>query len=163
MAGDIGHNSGAAVQDFVDRLERLDEERRALAGDLKDLLEKAASSTGFAKASFRNLLRERRKSRGEVHATYVELAAMRRALGMRDPLEPPDEDEEPGTLASVTASEPGQGEDTGGATESAGAPRASPAFLQAGEVIEATFGELVAARERRRLRDAVRSPEEAAP
>ncbi|MFL5063424.1 MAG: GapR family DNA-binding domain-containing protein [Xanthobacteraceae bacterium] len=88
-----GHNSEGMIESYVDRLERLDEERRALASDMKDLMDEAASSTGFSKVSFRNILKERRKSRAEVHATYVEMDAIRRALRMRDPLEPPEEDE----------------------------------------------------------------------
>jgi uncharacterized protein (UPF0335 family) len=96
-----GNNDGVEgeIAGYVDRLERLDEEKRALGKDFTDLLEEAAGSTGFAKSSFRNILRERRKSRAEIHATYVEMDALRRALKMRDPLLPIEEDDDaPGVM-----------------------------------------------------------------
>lgn len=105
-ADDIGHNSGDTVQSFIDRLERLDEEIDGLKGDRADLLKEAASATGFAKVSYNNVVRERRKSRGEVHATYVEMAAIRRAIGQPDPLLP-IEDDEPPPRKPQDRSEPG--------------------------------------------------------
>jgi uncharacterized protein (UPF0335 family) len=118
-----GHNSAGMVTGFIDRLERLDEEKRALGKDFTDLLEDAASSTGFSKVSFRNILRERRKSRHEVHATYVELVAIRRALKMRDPLLPPEEDDDsPGTMPE----------------RSAGATNGEP-FVRLGEALRALY------------------------
>ena len=100
----VGHNSQSLIESAVDRLERLDEERRALAADFKDVLDEAASTTGLSKAAFRNILRERRRSRSEVHAVYTDMDAIRRALKMKDPLLPPDEDDDsPGVTNGATA------------------------------------------------------------
>lgn len=100
MTHDPKHNGGqdGEIKSIVDRLERLDEERRALASDMKDVLDAGSEATGISKAAFRNILRERRRTRSEVHATYSDMDKIRVALRMRDPLDPLDDDESPGLM-----------------------------------------------------------------
>lgn len=110
------HNGGISgqIESIVDRLERLDEERRALQADFKDVLDAGAEATGLSKAAFRNILRERRKSRQDMHALYSDMDAIRRALKMPDPLLPVDEDDDsPGVTLT-----PGQVVTLGEAIES---------------------------------------------
>jgi len=78
----IGHNGIAAdrLRSIVERIERLDEERRGLAADIKDIMTEAKSA-GFDVKVIRALLAERRKDAAEVeeHRTLLEL--YRDALG----------------------------------------------------------------------------------
>lgn len=62
MAG-IGDNSvggiaGERLRSFVERIERLEEEKRALAGDIKEVYAEA-KGTGFDVKVLRQLIRER--------------------------------------------------------------------------------------------------------
>lgn len=82
-----GHNSevgGVAadrLRSLIERIERLDEERKALGGDIKDIYAEAKSA-GFDVKVIRGLIMERKKEPAAVeeHETLRDL--YRRALGM---------------------------------------------------------------------------------
>lgn len=99
---EIGHNRDAMLKDFVDRLERLQEERKELQKDFAVLLNLAVEATGFNKSAIQNILKERAKPRSDVHAVHVDMDAIRRALGMPDPLLPPEDEPEPDAAGSHT-------------------------------------------------------------
>lgn len=95
---DIGHNSGldspetvdAASQgniaadrlrSIVERIERLEEERKALGSDIKDIYAEGKSA-GFDVAVLRQLIRIRRMEPADVEERETLLDVYRRALGM---------------------------------------------------------------------------------
>lgn len=69
------------LRSIVERIERLDEERKSLAGDIKDIYAEAKSA-GFDCPAIRALIRERRKEPAEVEEQQTLLDIYRRALGM---------------------------------------------------------------------------------
>lgn len=92
----IGHNSGdskadtdtekssAAIQrlrSIVERIERLEEERKALSSDIKDIFSEAKSS-GFDTKVLRSLIAIRKRDAADVEAEETLLDVYRRALGM---------------------------------------------------------------------------------
>lgn len=82
---DAGHNSGNVSADrlrsLVERVERLEEERKAIASDIKDIYQEAASA-GFDAKVMRQLIAIRRKEAAEVEEQEALLDVYRRALGM---------------------------------------------------------------------------------
>jgi uncharacterized protein (UPF0335 family) len=69
------------LRSIVERIERLEEERRALASDKKDILSEAKSA-GFEIKPLRRLLQERRREPAEVEEENHLLDLYKRALGM---------------------------------------------------------------------------------
>lgn len=82
---DIGHNVGGVSADrlrsIVERIERLEDERKALASDIKDVYTEAKSG-GFDPKVIRLLLAERRRTATEVDEEQALLDVYKRALGM---------------------------------------------------------------------------------
>lgn len=69
------------LRSIVERIERLEEERKERAGDIKDIYAEAKSA-GFDCPVIRALIRERRKEPAEVEEQQTLLDLYRRALGM---------------------------------------------------------------------------------
>jgi uncharacterized protein (UPF0335 family) len=81
---DDGPLSSAAVErlrSIVERVERLEEERKALANDIKDVYAEA-KSCGFDVAVVREIVAERRKEPAEVEERNAMADLYRRALGV---------------------------------------------------------------------------------
>jgi uncharacterized protein (UPF0335 family) len=89
---DIGHNVGGGadgatgvaadrLRSIVERIERLEDERRAIGEDIKDIYTEAKSA-GFVPKVLRNLIAERRRAAGEVSEEQMLLETYKRALGM---------------------------------------------------------------------------------
>ena len=80
-----GHNSGGIAADrlrsLVERIERLEEERQAIASDIKDVFTEAQSA-GFDTKVLRALIRLRKQDPAEVEERELVLDTYRRALGM---------------------------------------------------------------------------------
>lgn len=87
-----GHNSGEEsaqwgnisaerLRSLIDRIERLDEERKALGSDIKDIFAEARSA-GFDVKVMRQLLRIRKQEPADVEEQETLLDVYRRALGM---------------------------------------------------------------------------------
>jgi uncharacterized protein (UPF0335 family) len=81
----IGHNTGGIAADrlrsIVERIERLSEEKTALATDIKDIYAEAKSA-GYDVKVLRQLIRERRQDAAEIEERETLLEVYRRALGM---------------------------------------------------------------------------------
>lgn len=80
-----GHNVGGIQSDrlrsIVERIERLDEERKVLGSDIKDIFSEAKSA-GFDVKVLRQLIRIRKQEPAEVEEQESLLDVYRRALGM---------------------------------------------------------------------------------
>lgn len=78
---EIGHNLAAdRLKSIVDRIERLEEERRALQADIKDIFSEAKSA-GFDTKVLRMLLASRKKDQSEWEQQQLLLETYMRALG----------------------------------------------------------------------------------
>lgn len=68
------------LRSLVDRIERLEEERKALGGDIKDIYAEAKSA-GFDCKVLRRLIRERKQEPADLEEQETLLDIYRRALG----------------------------------------------------------------------------------
>ncbi len=69
------------LRSIVERIERLEEERKALGGDIRDIYAEAKSA-GFDVKVLRQLIRLRRQEPADVEEQETLLDVYRRALGM---------------------------------------------------------------------------------
>ncbi len=69
------------LRSLIERIERLEEERKALGGDIKDIFAEAKSA-GFDVKVIRQIIRIRRQEPAEVQEHETLLDVYRRALGM---------------------------------------------------------------------------------
>lgn len=69
------------LRSIIERIERLEEERKALAGDIKDIFLEAKSA-GFDIKVIRSLIRIRKQEPSEVEEQETLLDLYRHALGM---------------------------------------------------------------------------------
>lgn len=69
------------LRSLVDRIERLEEERKALSSDIKDIYGEAKSA-GFDVKVLRQLIRLRKQEPAEIEEQETLLDVYRRALGM---------------------------------------------------------------------------------
>ena len=80
-AAQWGNVSADRLRSLIERIERLEEERKALAGDIKDIYSEAKSA-GFDVKVIRQLIRIRKQEPAEVEEQETLLDVYRRALGM---------------------------------------------------------------------------------
>lgn len=76
-----GNVSADRLRSLIERIERLEEERKALSGDIKDIYAEAKSA-GFDVKVMRQLVRIRKQEPAEVEEQETLLDVYRRALGM---------------------------------------------------------------------------------
>jgi uncharacterized protein (UPF0335 family) len=76
-----GGIAAGRLRSIVERVERLEEERKGLAGDIKDIFAEAKSA-GFDVKVVRQIIALRRKEPAEVEEQETLLDVYRRALGM---------------------------------------------------------------------------------
>jgi uncharacterized protein (UPF0335 family) len=73
--------AGDRLRSNVDRIERLEEERKALGNDIKDIYGEAKSA-GFDVKVLRQLIRIRKQEPAEIEEQETLLDVYRRAIGM---------------------------------------------------------------------------------
>ena len=73
--------AGDRLRSIVERIERLEEERKALGSDIKDIYSEAKSA-GFDIKVLRQLIRIRKQEPAEVEEQETLLDVYRRAIGM---------------------------------------------------------------------------------
>jgi len=78
---EVGGIAADRLRSIIERIERLEEERKALANDIKDIFAEAKSA-GFDVKVVRQLISIRRKEPAEVEEQETLLDLYRRALGM---------------------------------------------------------------------------------
>jgi uncharacterized protein (UPF0335 family) len=83
-----GHNSepaaqfaAAQLQSIIERIERLEEERKAIGSDITDIFAEAKSN-GFDKKALRTIIRLRKQDASERQEEETILETYMRALGM---------------------------------------------------------------------------------
>ncbi|QNT77416.1 DUF2312 domain-containing protein [Entomobacter blattae] len=78
---DVGGIAADRLRSIIERVERLEEERKALSGDIKDIFIEAKSA-GFDVKVLRTILKIRKQEPAEVEEQETLLDIYRRALGM---------------------------------------------------------------------------------
>ena len=78
---DVGGIAVDRLRSIIERVERLEEERKALADDIKDIFAEAKSA-GFDVKVVRQIIRLRKQEPAEVEEMETLLELYRRALGM---------------------------------------------------------------------------------
>lgn len=80
-APDVGGIAADQLRNFVERIERLNDQRRALADDIAEVFAQAKAN-GYDVGVIRIILRERRMDPGDVSDRDTLLDVYRHALGM---------------------------------------------------------------------------------
>jgi uncharacterized protein (UPF0335 family) len=78
---DVGGVAGDRLKSFIERIERLEEEKRALSGDIKEVYDEA-KGTGFEPKIMRQIIKLRKMDKEEVDEEESLLDLYKRALGM---------------------------------------------------------------------------------
>lgn len=78
---EVGGIAGEQLKSIIERIERLEEEKRALGEDIKEIYAEAKGN-GFDTKIIRQLIRERRMDRDDLDEQETLLDLYRRALGM---------------------------------------------------------------------------------
>ena len=77
-----GGVAGDHLKSFIERIERLEEEKKAFADDIKDVFSEA-KGTGFDVPTMRRLLKLRRMDKDDIDEQDALLETYMRAIGMR--------------------------------------------------------------------------------
>ncbi len=77
----VGGIAGDRLRSLIDRIERLEEERKALGNDIKDIYAEAKSA-GFDVKVLRQLIRIRKQEPADVEEQETLLDLYKRAIGM---------------------------------------------------------------------------------
>ena len=78
---EVGGIAADRLRSIIERCERLEEEKKALSSDIKDIMAEAKSA-GFDVKVIRQVIRMRRQEPAEVEEQETLLDLYRRALGM---------------------------------------------------------------------------------
>jgi uncharacterized protein (UPF0335 family) len=79
--GDNSTVSGQRLRSIIERIERLEEEKKALSSDVKDIYSEAKSA-GYDVKVIRQLIRERKLDPNEVEESSTLLDVYKAAIGM---------------------------------------------------------------------------------
>ena len=78
---DVGGIAGERLKSLIERIERLEEEKRALSEDIKEVYAEA-KGTGFDPKIMRQIIRIRKRDQDELDEEETLLDVYKRALGM---------------------------------------------------------------------------------
>ena len=78
---DVGGIAGDRLKSFIERIERLEEERRTLSADIKEVFAEA-KGTGFDTKIMRQVIRLRRLDKDDLDEQETLIDVYKRALGM---------------------------------------------------------------------------------
>ena len=78
---DVGGIAGERLKSFIERIERLEEEKRTLAEDIKEVYAEA-KGTGFDTKIIRQIIRIRKRDQDELDEEETLLDLYKRAIGM---------------------------------------------------------------------------------
>ena len=77
----FGGLSAEHLKQFIERIERLEEEKKTIAEDIKEVFAEA-KGTGFDAATMRTIIKLRKKDRSDLEEEEFLLDTYKRALGM---------------------------------------------------------------------------------
>jgi len=77
----LQQNAQAHLRQFIEQIERLEEEKKAIADDIKDKFAEA-KAVGFDVKALRKIIAMRKKSQDDLNAEDAVLATYMHALGM---------------------------------------------------------------------------------
>lgn len=77
----VGGNSAEVLRSYIERIERLENEKRALVGDIAEIY-KEAKGAGFEPKIMREIVRERRMNAADREEREALLETYRAALGL---------------------------------------------------------------------------------
>ncbi len=77
----LQQNAQAHLRQFIEQIERLEEEKKAIADDIKDKFAEA-KAVGFDVKALRKIIAMRKKSQDDLDAEDAVLATYMHALGM---------------------------------------------------------------------------------
>jgi uncharacterized protein (UPF0335 family) len=83
---DVGGIAGERLKSFIERIERLEEEKRALGEDIKEVFAEAKGS-GFDPKIMRQIIKIRRMDKDDLDEQEALLDVYMRALGMLPDIE----------------------------------------------------------------------------
>jgi uncharacterized protein (UPF0335 family) len=78
---DVGGIAGDRLKSFIERIERLEEEKKALANDIKEVYAEA-KGTGFDTKIIRQLIRMRKMDQDDLDEQETLIDIYKRAIGM---------------------------------------------------------------------------------
>jgi uncharacterized protein (UPF0335 family) len=78
---DVGGIAGDRLKSFIERIERLEEEKQALANDIKEVYAEA-KGTGFDTKIMRQLIRLRKMDKDDLDEQETLIDIYKRAIGM---------------------------------------------------------------------------------
>jgi uncharacterized protein (UPF0335 family) len=78
---EVGGIAGERLRSFIERIERLEEEKRTLAEDIKEVFAEA-KGTGFDAKIMRQIIKIRRMDKDDLDEQETLLDIYKRALGM---------------------------------------------------------------------------------
>ena len=81
---DIGGIAGERLKSFIERIERLEEEKQALAADIREVYAEARGN-GFEPKIMRQIIRMRKRDQDDLDEEETLLALYKRAIGMLPP------------------------------------------------------------------------------
>jgi uncharacterized protein (UPF0335 family) len=87
---DVGGIAGEKLKSFIERIERLEEEKKAIAGDIKEIFAEAKGH-GFDTKIMRQVIKLRRMDRAEVEEQETLLDLYLQALGMTESEQAPQQ------------------------------------------------------------------------
>src|ERR1700722_8114161 len=78
---DVGGIAGDRLKSFIERIERLEEEKKTLASDIKEVYAEA-KGTGFDTKIIRQLIRLRKMDKDDLNEQETLIDIYKRAIGM---------------------------------------------------------------------------------
>jgi uncharacterized protein (UPF0335 family) len=86
---DVGGVAGERLRSFIQRIERLEEEKKTISDDIREVFAEA-KSTGFDPKIMRQVLRLRKMESGDRQEMEALLETYLAALGMAEPTDAPE-------------------------------------------------------------------------
>jgi uncharacterized protein (UPF0335 family) len=86
---DVGGVAGERLRSFIQRVERLEEEKKTISDDIREVFAEA-KSTGFDPKIMRQVIKLRKMETADRQEQEALLETYLAALGMAEPLDEPD-------------------------------------------------------------------------